>query len=65
MPQLETSKLTSEQRIRMCDSKVRFGSAGQARWHARKWFWRGGDPSSPYHCPVCHGWHLTTKRDRW
>ncbi len=52
---------------RMCDGKVRYRSEVDAMLAreriAAKGHERGKEPRRQYRCPVCKGWHLTS-RDR-
>ena len=46
----------------VCATKDRYGSEAEARSIAIMHVPGRGDRSTPYHCAVCGGWHLTSRR---
>lgn len=49
------------QRRRMCGSKVRYKSVAEAEAVARYRMNNGAPKLRTYRCPICGGWHLTSK----
>jgi hypothetical protein len=46
----------------VCASKDRYATESEARAIAIMHVPGRGDRSLPYHCEVCDGWHLTSRR---
>jgi hypothetical protein len=46
----------------VCASKDRYATESEARAIAIMHVPGRGDRSTPYHCDVCDGWHLTSRR---
>jgi hypothetical protein len=63
-PPVDSSRaLERERRARAaCAAKDRYASEGEARATALMHVPGRGSRSVPYRCPVCDGWHLTSRR---
>jgi len=49
---------------RMCGRKARYVSETMARSMAARWMALGAPKLRAYECPLCGGWHLTSKEVR-
>lgn len=60
-PEPPKSPYTDEQAQKMCKGKIKYNTQNQAIKGALK-FIGIATVQRPYRCPICRGWHLTTKR---
>lgn len=48
-------------KVHKCASKIRFSTMNGAQAAVQK---QPDKPLAAYHCPMCQGYHLTTKREQ-
>ena len=53
--------VNTSQRLKMCNSKVRYKTESGAMAKAIALMNRGAPSLRTYRCPLCGGWHLTSK----